>query len=293
MVQANQLAFSQQQQPYDFYVLLHASSQVFSAPDLVYAHQSTSTLPSYWAKWLWYGAIYLYTPMFATLLSPLSSMNPPDAKLIWEGISYLLLLVACTAILRIVPSTKLRLFLMLMIFIMPFQIIYTYQTLPQYWLPQMAGMWVSPVFFTDYYWGNANTAILALGLLSYYFAARREPVNLVVFKVPSYVFSSLILALNTFKPTAALLIFPFWLVMSRKKILQSLSFLFLFVVALNSVVFFEPTLLTGYLSALALEPQVALWQVYEYVWYYTLPLSGIILLWQGRKLKSISEAPHH
>src|SRR5712692_4374460 len=98
MVQANQLAFSQQQQPYDFYVLLHASSQVFSAPAQLYVHQDTSTLSAYWARWLWYGASYLYTPMFATLLSPLSSLNPPDAKVVWEGLSYVLLVAGCLGV---------------------------------------------------------------------------------------------------------------------------------------------------------------------------------------------------
>ena len=291
MVQANELAFSQQQQPYDFYALLHASSQVFSAPAQLYVHQNTSALPSYWAKWLWYGASYLYTPMFATLLSPLSSLNPPDAKMLWEGTSYALLLAACLAVLKIVPSTKARFFLTLMILIMPFQLIYTDQTLPQFWLPQMTGMWVSPVFFTDYYWGNTNTAILALGLLSYYFAVRREPLDLRFVCVPSYVFSSLFVALDTFKLTAAVLILPFWLAMNRKNILQSLSVLAIFVVLLNSVVFLEPNLLTEYLAALVAVPQAALWQVYEYVWYYTLPLVGVILLWQRSKAKSLSQTP--
>ena len=282
MVQANQLAFSQQQQPYDFYVLLHASSQIFSAPALVYVHQNTDSLPTYWSKWLWYGASYLYTPMFATLLNPLSSLNPPDAKMIWEGISYILLLAGCLAVLKIVPSARVRLFLMFMIFIMPFQIIYTNQTLPQYWLPQMTGMWISPVFFTDYYRGNTNTAILALGLLSYYFAIRQWDIDFRIVKVPSYALSSLFLALDTFKPTAFVLILPFWLAMNRKSILPSLGFLVLFTGLLNNVVVFEPTLFTGYLSALSAEPQAALWQVYEYVWYYTLPLVGITLLWQRR-----------
>jgi len=286
MVQANQLAFSQQQQPYDFYVLLHASSQVFSAPAQLYVHQDTSTLPAYWAKWLWYGASYLYTPMFATLLSPLSSLNPPDAKVVWEGLSYVLLVAGCLGVVRLVSSTKARLFLMLMIFVMPFQVIYTDQTLPQYWLPQMTGMWISPVFFADYYWGNANTAVLALGLLSYYFAIRRDIVDLRVIRVPGYVLSSFFLALDTFKPTAALLILPFWAVMNRKKILPSLGYLVLFVALLNSVALFEPILITGYFSALLAEPQAALWQVYEYVWYYTLPLTGTILLWPGKRPSS-------
>jgi len=283
MVQANQVAFSQNQQPYDFYVLLHASSQVFSAPSQVYLHQNTSSLPSYWGKWLWYGASYLYTPMFAVLISPLSSLYPPDARILWESLSYVLLLTACFAVLKIVHSTKLRLFLILMIFIMPFQIIYTNQTLPQFWLPQMSGMWISPVFFTDYYWGNTNTAALAIGLLSYYFALRRETVDLRVVRIPPYVLGALLLALDTFKVTVALLIIPFWLVMSRKKILPSLGFLMVFIVILNSVVLFEPALLTGYFSALFSEPQAALWQVYEYVWYYTLPTVGIILIWQNNK----------
>ena len=289
LVQANQLAFSQQQQPYDFYVLLHASSQVVSAPALVYVHQDVSALSPYWSNWLWYGASYLYTPMFATLLSPLASLNPPDAKLAWEGISYVLLLTACAAVLRIVPSTKARLFLTLLIFIMPFQVVYTDQTLPQYWLHQMAGMWVSPIFFADYYWGKTNTAVLALGLLSYYFAMRREPIEFGVASVPSYAFSALFLALDTFMPTATLLILPFWLVMSRRNILPSLGFFFLFLVALNGIVFFEPTLLTGYISALAVEPQAAHWQVNEYVWYYTLPLTGTLLLWQGREPRPFSQ----
>jgi hypothetical protein len=283
MAQANQLAFSQNQQPYDFYVLLHASSQVFSAPSQVYLHQSTSSLPSYWARWLWYGASYLYTPMFATLISPISSLYPPDARILWESISYVLLVIACFAVLKIVHSTKLRLFLTLMIFIMPFQIIYTNQTLPQFWLPQMPGMWISPVFFTDYYWGNTNTAALAIGLLSYYFGLRQNAVDLRVAKIPPYVLSALLLALDTFKVTVALLIVPFWLVMNRKKILSSLGSLLLFIVILNSVVLFEPALLSGYFSALFSEPQTALFQVYEYVWYYTLPMVGIILIWQKSK----------
>ena len=283
LVQANQLAFSEQQQPYDFYVLLHASSQVFSAPTLLYVHQDTSTLPAYWAKWLWYGASYLYTPMFAALLSPLSSLNPPDAKIVWEGLSYVLLVAGCFGVAKLVPSTKARVFLMLMIFVMPFQIIYTDQTLPQYWLPQMTGMWISPVFFADYYWGNANTAVLALGLLSFYFAMRKDVLNLRVIQVPSYVLSSLFLALDTFKPTATLLIFPFWALMNRKKILPSLGCLVLFLALLNGVALFEPTLIAGYFTALSAEPQAALWQVYEYVWYYTLPLTGAILLWLGNR----------
>ena len=280
MVQANQLAFSQNQQPYDFYVLLHASSQVFSAPSQLYVHQNTSSLPSYWSKWLWYGASYLYTPMFAALMSPLSSTYPPDARILWESLSYILLVTACFAVLKIVHSTKLRLLLTLMIFIMPFQIIYTNQTLPQFWLPQMPGMWVSPVFFTDYYWGNTNTAALAIGLFSYYFALRENPIDLRVARIPPYAVSALLLALDTYKVTVALLTLPFWLVMSRKKILPSLGSLLLFVAILNGVVLFEPALFTGYFSALFSEPQAALWQVYEYVWYYTLPTVGIILIWQ-------------
>lgn len=290
MVQANQLAFSEDQQPYDFYVLLHASSQVFSAPSMLYVHQGTSSLPTYWAKWLWYGASYLYTPMFAVLLSPLASVYPPDARIIWEALSFALLVVSCFAILKVVPSTLAKFLLTLMIFIMPIQIIYTDQTLPQYWLPQMPAMWVSPVFFTDYYWGNTNTAILALGLLSYYFAARQRPIDLGVVRIPSYVLSSLFLALDTFKPTAALLILPFWLTLNRKKLWASVGYLLAFAVLLNSVVLFEPALLTGYLSAISNEPQAALWQVYEYVWYYTLPVTGFALFWLGRRGSAGSEA---
>jgi hypothetical protein len=288
MVQANQLAFSEQQQPYDFYVLLHASSQVFSAPSLLYAHQDTYSFSPYWAKWLWYGASYLYAPMFATLLSPLSSLNPPDAKMLWEGLSYVLLVAGCLGVVKVVPSTKARLFLALMIFVMPLQIIYTDQTLPQFWLPQMTGMWISPVFYADYYWGNTNTAILGLGLLSYYFAVRRNPINIGAIQFPGYVFSSLFLALDTFKPTAALLILPFWMMMNKKKALQSIGLLALLVVALNSVALFEPTLISGYISALVAEPQAALWQVYEYVWYYTLPIVGIVLVWYGQSRTSLS-----
>ena len=193
----------------------------------------------------------------------------------------MLLVAGCLGVIKVVSSTKARLFLSLMIFIMPFQVIYTNQTLPQFWLPQMTAMWVSPVFFADYYWGNTNTAILGLGLLSYYFAMRKDPINFGVVQLQGYALSSLFLALDTFKPTAALLILPFWVVMNRKKILQSLGLLLLFVAALNSVALFEPTLVTGYFSALAAEPQAALWQVYEYVWYYTLPLTGIVLLWKA------------
>ena len=288
LIQANQLAFSQNQQPYDFYVLLHASSQVFSNPSLVYAHQDTSTLPSYWAKWLWYGATYLYTPMFATLLSPLSTLFPPYAKIIWEGFSYVLLLLACVAVLKPIESTKVRIALMLMIFVMPIQVIYTNQTLPQYWLPQMPGMWISPVFFADYYWGNTNTAVLALGLLSFYFAVKKGDIDFGVIKIPGYAFSSLFLALESLKITATLLVLPFYLLLSQRKLFQSIGLLMMFTVVLNGVAFFEPALLTGYITAIASEPQGALWQVYEYVWYYTLPLTGIALLWQQRHKRTFT-----
>jgi hypothetical protein len=284
LIQANQLAFSQSQQPYDFYVLLHASSQIFSAPTRLYVHQDPNTFGSYWSRWLWDGASYLYTPMFALFLVPFSSLPPPIAKTIWVGFSYVLLVVACGAILKVITSTKLRFLLPIMIFIMPFQILYTDQTLPQFWLPQMPAMWLSPVFFTDYYWGNTNTAILSLGLLSYYFAVRSEPINLRISRIPSYVFSSLFLALDSFKITSFFLIFPFWIAFNRKKAWKSLGFLVLFLLIVNSVAIFEPTLLIGYLYAVRTESTAALWQVYEYVWYYSLPLVGVALLLSERKV---------
>jgi len=287
LIQANQLAFSQTKQPYDFYVLVHAADQLFTAPSQLYVHQDPGTFGAYWSPWLWYGASYLYAPWFAVLLSPLASVHPPTAKLVWVGLSYALLVASCALTVRRLGSMQAKFLLPLLVFIMPLQLVYSNQTLPQYWLhPKMPGMWISPVFFADYYWGNTNTMILALGLLAYCCAVSTRSFNVGRVRVPSYVFSALFLALDSFKIMAPLFVLPFWLAMNRSRIAKSIGFLFLFICALNAVALFEPALLVGYLStmtALSLEPSRSpLWQVYEYVWYYTLPIAGLMLLRSSR-----------
>jgi hypothetical protein len=80
--EANSLSFSQNKQPYDFYNLLRASSQVWTKPKDVYVLWNTVQLAPYWQKWCWSGSVYSYTPMFATFLSPLSVLFPPNAKIV-------------------------------------------------------------------------------------------------------------------------------------------------------------------------------------------------------------------
>ncbi|HKT21778.1 MAG TPA: hypothetical protein VJR06_04035, partial [Nitrososphaerales archaeon] len=41
LIEANELAFAAHQQPFDFYVLLRGSSQVFSSPSQVYVWQTS------------------------------------------------------------------------------------------------------------------------------------------------------------------------------------------------------------------------------------------------------------
>jgi hypothetical protein len=78
------------------------------------------------------------------------------------------------------------------------------------------------------------------------------------------------------------LILPFYLFLNRKGVWESLAFLVASITLLNGIVFFEPSLFFGYLSVLQNEMTLPnhsspLWQTYEYVWYYTIPSSGILL----------------
>jgi sugar phosphate permease len=96
--------------------------------------------------------------MFAAFLSPLSALPPPVVKSIWEVVSIIAVVLAGHLSLRIFQGFKTRLFFLLMIFVMPFQLLlYTEQSLPQYWLPPRFTMWLSPVYFVEYYWGNTNS----------------------------------------------------------------------------------------------------------------------------------------
>lgn len=149
---------------------------------------------------------------------------------------------------------------------------------------------ISSVYFADYYWGNTNAAIIALDLLSYYFALREPALDLRVVRIPGYAVSALFLAVDTFKVTAAVLIFPFWLAMNRKRLRPALGLLVLLIAVLNSVVVFEPVLLYGYFAAVFSQPQAVLWQLYEFVWYYALPLAGVVLLGHRRSEDSPREA---
>ena len=295
LIEANQLALSAMRQPFDFYVLLRASSQIFSAPSQVYVWQAPTTVGAYWLNWLWDGANYAYTPMFATLLSPLSSLYPPTAKLLWEGLSYASLVASCALVVRVIPSRIAKVVLPLMVFVMPLPLLFVNQSLPAAWGSGiMPGMLISPVYFADYHFGNTNAMVLSLALFSYYFAAwdsSRSTINLKIARVPPYVLSSLFLALDTFKVTAVLFILPFWLILNRRNLLHSIALFIVFAAVLNGIIVFEPTLISGYLSKLAVEASIPtnlspLWQVYEYVWYYTIPLAGLAFLVTGPRKKA-------
>ena len=291
LVEANQDAFSTSNQPYDFYVMLRGAAQIFTAPSQVYIWQAPSNVGAYWAQWLRDGSNYAYTPMFATLLSPMPGVYPPTAKLVFEGISFVTLVIACALVTRVVHWKPGKILVLLMAFAMPIPLIFTNQKLPATWgYPIVPGMVISPPFFADYYHGNANTMILALGLMSFYFASRGSTVSTRIgsIKIPFYAISSVFVALDTFKVTAVLFVFPFWLILVRRHLTRAIFVFVVSLVVLNGVVLFEPALLSGYWSKLMIEQSIPtgsspLWQLYEYVWYYTLPLAGLMTIISGRR----------
>jgi hypothetical protein len=318
-LEANYLSFLQKNQPYDFYSILRASSQVWTKPNDVYVFWNTVQLPSFWQKWCWSGSDYAYTPMFAALLSPLSALFPTSAKIIWEVISLFAVTIAGFISLKMFKGFKTRLFFLLMIFIMPFQLLYFGQAISQYpLLPQNLAMTISPVYFTEYFWGDTNVLILLFGLLSIWcstFSTVKIPflgkIRNNEWQVPGYVLSSLFLALGSFQATVLLFYFPFWLllnwfILNRKNLIKAIAYFAAFVVMLNFIIFIHPTLFSGYANsftelfnylinyryanlysfATASGPSLQDFirnNIYSYVWIFTLPLASIFTLWNNRK----------
>jgi hypothetical protein len=284
--EANSLAFSQKNQPYVFYVYLQASSEIWNSPDKVYGRWSTSQLDFYWQEWCWYGSKYNYTPMFAAFLSPLSGIYPPTARLIWEIISVSAVIVAGYLGLRIFRGFKTRLFFLIMIFIMPLPV-FTWQSLPQHWLPQRLTMWLSPAYFAEYYWGETNAVIMLCGLLAFY-CLKIDKITIPFIKgplpVPGYVLSSLFLSLGSFKLTAVPFIFPFWilLLLKSKNPMKTFMFFILFMLLFNFSIFIHPNLLIDFFNVIfhcsGNQPFLYFTQIHDYVWFYTMPLAGLYFL---------------
>jgi hypothetical protein len=290
LIEANQdaLSLGLGHQPYDFYVLLRGASQIFTSPAQVYIWVGPQDVGAYWLTWLRDGANYPYSPMFAMMLSPLAGVYPPTAKLVYESLSYVVLVMSCAIAVKAMPWAAAKLAIPIMVFAMPVPPLFTNQNLPVDWgFPIVPGMLISPPYFADYYHGNTNTMIVALALLCLTFAAKGgQPISLANWKVPAYALGSLFLALDTFKITAAFLILPFWLVLTRKHLVRSLVIFGASYAILNGLFFLEPVLISGYVSKLVVEESIPtdqspLWQLYHYVWYYTIPLFGALLVYSN------------
>jgi len=195
---------------------------------------------------------------------------------------------------------------------MPFQLLNFGQTISQYWLPQKLAMLISPVYFTEYFWGDTNVLILLFGLLSIWCSTLSMikipflgKIRNTEWQVHGYVLSSLFLALGSFQATVLLFLFPFWLILNRKNLIKAIAYFALFAVMLNFIIFIHPTLFLDYVNSI-IKPfyylnnfrYVNIYSystpgpffqdfirnnLYSYVWIYTLPLASIFTLWNNRK----------
>jgi hypothetical protein len=252
--------------------------------------------------------------MFATFLSPLSVLFPPNAKIVWEVISLSAVVIAGFLSLKMFQGFKTKLFFLLIIFIMPFQLLNLEQTMSQYVLPQKLAMTISPVYFTEYFWGDTNVLILLFGLLSVWCSTLSTikipflgKIRNTEWKVHGYVLSSLFLALGSFQTTVLLFYFPFWLILNRKNLIKAVAYFALFAVMLNFIIFIHPTLFFDYVNSIIKlffnylnSPRyVNIYSysttpapffqdfirnnLYSYVWIFTLPLASVFTLWNNRK----------
>jgi hypothetical protein len=201
-----------------------------------------------------------------------------------------------------------------MIFIMPFQLLYFGQAISQYpLLPQNLAMTISPVYFTEYFWGDTNVLILLFGLLSIWCSTLSTvkipflgKIRNTELQVHGYVLSSLFLALGSFQAAVLLFYFPFWLILNRKKLVKAIAYFAAFAVMLNFIIFIHPTLFFDYGNSFtklfyyldnyrytsiysfstASGPSLQDFirnNIYSYVWIFTLPLASIFTLWNNRK----------
>jgi hypothetical protein len=242
-------------------------------------------------------------------------LTPPNAKIVWEVISLFAVAIAGLLSLKMFQGFKTKLFFLLLIFIMPFQLLNFGQTMSQYTLPQNLAMSISPVYFTEYFWGDTNALILLFGLLSILCSTLNTvkipftgKIRNTEWQVHGYVLSSLFLALGSFQAVVLLFYLTFWLILNRKNLIKAISYLVAFAVTLNFIIFIHPTFFLDYVNSItkliyylnnlsyvniysystATGPSFQDFirnNLYSYVWTFTLPLACIFTLWNNRKGK--------
>jgi hypothetical protein len=104
------------------------------------------------------------------------------------------------------------------------------------------------------------------------------------------VLSSLVLALGSFKLSVLPFFLPFWVLLNRKNWVRAITCFALFATLLNFPVLIHPNLFFDYVGNVLYRAEGStyyLFQIYNYVWLYTLPLASIATLLSAKPALSV------